>query len=654
MDLPSIAPFPPQNIRSAIPPSEWKSSISAWIAVTKQYLLAGPEKFRLRSEDDSSVVKFLITYYDSVNHHQDDFPNSKVLSKQCFLLVHRILSNTETAPPSMLDWGFLSNLSLVHVKSSSLSLLLYGLWHSKRFSSLAFAKASKAKVIALLERTPFDLESGEQVTKVAAFSRTCPPYGQYLMAGSDFIDCLVLTYDQSQSSSAKEKVLFLAYMALASLMDKTNPQSAALLDHLYGLRSTSLLEHLIRETPFFTQLGRHFSQNPKDNNRALPLLKRLSQIRRPSKSVQHLRRRADKGKGKALADSSIDNDSGLHVHKMSLVSQIRDLFPDLGSGFIIRLLDEYDEDTEQITAQLLDDRLPPHLEKADRSEVFKLPIADDKEDGLAAELVPHGTPPLPPTRRNVHDNDDFDNLAIDASKIHLGRKNKDLTADKMLAADRPSERKAAILSALAAFDSDDDERDDTYDVEDVGGTVDTTYGGEETDKSTSEKTDEELYKVYKTTPDLFKRDPATRMGQPRASLKKETGMTDEAIEGWAIMLGRDPAKQRRLERGSQMNMALLQPTLEATAWKADSGTEGTEDSDAGNMVIANRGGIPSARGRGGGRGRGRGNRGPVTKPSGVKDTQIARQRKDANKASRANHNRRDQRAKKMTRGGFPG
>lgn len=59
------------------------------------------------------------------------------------------------------------------------------------------------------------------------------------------------------------------------------------------------------------------------------------------------------------------------------------------------------------------------------------------------------------------------------------------------------------------------------------------------------------------------------------------------------------------------------------------------------------------RGRGGG-GRGRGGGGAggdVAGPADDRGTQIARQRKDAQKGSRANHNRRDQRARKMARGG---
>jgi activating signal cointegrator complex subunit 2 len=94
---------------------------------------------------------------------------------------------------------------------------------------------------------------------------------------------------------------------------------------------------------------------------------RQSGLARPKKLV---RRKVDKGKAKASND---DYGHGaftgeVHVHRMSMITQIQDLFPDLGGGFIVKLLDEYNDDVEQVTAHLLEDSLPSHLTHADRSE----------------------------------------------------------------------------------------------------------------------------------------------------------------------------------------------------------------------------------------------------------------------------------------------
>lgn len=277
-------------------------------------------------------------------------------------------------------------------------------------------------------------------------------------------------------------------------------------------------------------------------------------------------------------------------------------------------------------------------------------------------LVKHTTAdavkqPSLPARRNVYDDDELDRLAISTSQLRFGRRDPDQTADELLRDRSNAPKAAAILSALAAFDSDDDERDDTYDAEDVGGTVDSVAPGnnpEEQIHNSGDQNERLLFEAYKATPGIFHRDAATRRGQPRASLKDQTGLTDEAIEGWALMLSRDQRRTHQLE-AKYSTFSGVQPELASSSWRPSPDGSGMEDSDSdggGPGRGSSRDKQPRGRGsRGRGRGRGRGN---VAGPSGDKETETARHRKEANKASRANHNRRDQRAKKMARGAFPG
>lgn len=265
--------------------------------------------------------------------------------------------------------------------------------------------------------------------------------------------------------------------------------------------------------------------------------------------------------------------------------------------------------------------------------------------------MPRSTPPLLPSRRNVFDDDELDRLAVDTSQLHIGKRAPERTADDILADRSTAPNKAAILSALAAFDSDDDERDDTYDAADVGGTVDAA-----TSEDPANDNEETLWRTYQSTPNAFERDQATRRGAARTKLKTETGMTDEAIEGWAVMLSRNANQKRRLEMkySAASTFTGQQNELTSTAWRASPAGSGTEQSDTDGGGRGGRGGRARggrARGRGGGPGRGGGN---VAGPSGEHDTEQARRRKEASKSQRANHNRRDQRAKKMARGGFPG
>jgi activating signal cointegrator complex subunit 2 len=470
----------------------------------------------------------------------------------------------------------------------------------------------------------------------------------FFMVGSDLLDSLAVIYPKANPAQRKAITLF-AYLGLISLVTSQSRNLSLLSDHLYSLKSSttseqqSLLSDLVTNTPLLMKLAESTT-----NNAEVAKMKKLEQTisvyrsstTRPKRPV---RRKIDKGKGKSNDEHGHGEFENVHVHHMSLITQVQDLFPELGGAFIMKLLDEYHEDVEQVTAHLLDDSLPEHLRTADRSEQLHS-TAQREENRKLSSLIPRSSPTL--ERRNIFDNDEFDQLAIDASRLHLGRKNAKLTADDVLADRATAPNKAAILSALANFDSDDDERDDTYDAEDVGGTVDSAFAGN--GDADVDQNEEALFMAYRLSPDTFKRDSGTRRAKARIVLRSETGMTDEAIEGWAIMTLRDPRKLRRLE-AKYATFGGQQRELERTSYRESPGDSGTEDDQ--------QGGGYAGRGRGRGRGRGgfsAGRGGSVAGPANEKDTQQARQRKEAGKGSRANHNRRDQRAKKMARGGFPG
>ena len=656
MSLPPLAPFPPPNLRKDIVPEEWELCLDSWLLLTQRYLLLPSKAFAAKILDGSSLVAFLTSYVDaSATAHDLNSKKATSLRKDSFLLIHRTFTEVKDIPPALLDCEFLSGLGIVFAKSQSLKVVLASAWNQNKLEEATSMQESKASLISLMENLTIGLQSEMDITREMALARMCYPYAQFLVVGSDLLDSIVTAYNRNTEISLREHLVAFVYVSLSSLMNEGNPRIHTLFDHLYTLKFTSLLKTIIRTTPFLTRFQRHISSRGGDSGRARPLLEEFSKyawygIR--AEQDDPMRRNVNKGKKKAKDELAHGASDGMHVHKMSLVTELQDLFPDLGSGFIVKLLDEYNDDAEQVTAHLLENNLPPYLRQADRSENFDFPSAGHTgaNHDPTPHLAPRNTPPLPPTRHNIHDHDDFDNLAIDASKLHLGRKNENLTADRLLSSDRPSNQKAAILSALATFDFDDDERDDTYDAEDVGGTVDNTFADGEADVK-GDKNDEALFNAYKMTPALFNRDWDTRRGQPRSALKRETGMTNEAIEGWAIMLSRDPRRLKQLERVHETSGS-QQSALEGTAWSADSGAE---DSNAAGVQGGHQGRFRGG-GRGGDRGRGRGGRGAgaVAGPANEHDTQVARQRKDASKGSRANHNRRDQRARKMASGGFPG
>jgi activating signal cointegrator complex subunit 2 len=676
MSLPHFAPFPDAKVRKSILPEEWQLYLESWSSLADLYLRLGDQQFASAIQEKDTLTPFLTSFFHELAHDDTLAPSVASLRKKAFFLSHRLLSRDD-APSALLGWSALSDICHVYPKSEQLRTLLQGLWKRKGATIEKSLQTAKTSLIRNLEsKRPEETES--TLDRIAPLLRASTDASLFMLTGSDFLDALSAAYLRVLQPMQK-KLVTIAYLGLTAALEGPKPNYSLLSDHLYSLKSSeeqeqkkeprkkTLVADLVTNTPFLEKV-RDKATTPEasrvKNTAASLSAFRQSSVARPKKLI---RRKTDKGKAKANQDGYGHGTftGELHVHRMSMVTQIQDLFPDLGAGFIVKCLDEYKDDIEQVTAHLLEDSLPPHLAEADRSEkLYVLPYHNNPGYAILTNSRPApatASQPLPPPRssqyiperRNVFDDDEFDKLAVDTSRLHIGRRGQDLSADKILSDRSKAPAKSSILAALAAFDSDDDERDDTYDAEDVGASVDTAALGPGEDVDLGDKNEEALFRAYTMTPELFGRDSDTRRGKARTALKSETGMTDEAIEGWGIMMGRNPKQLRRLEAKFSAFQG-QQPQLQSTAWRespAGSGDEASGDGSGGR----------GARGGGRGRGRGRGRGGPgggrgggsVAGPTDDKGTQISRQRKEANKGSSANHNRKAQRGKKMARAGFP-
>ncbi|KAK2845269.1 hypothetical protein FQN49_005884 [Arthroderma sp. PD_2] len=668
-----LAPVPPQSVVKLIPDEEWRACLDAWITSVEARLRLTDKEFEVSASNDEAAQLFLISYFSGSNSTPTRGSSTKaanLLQRLCFLLCRRILLTGLHAPPQLLTVEFLGSFSPFYTTTQPLRNLLLDVWG--RDSETIAANTQKAKIAIIQKLSVSDAEpySGLEadLRSLTLLASNLCEVGRVLMAGDDYIDALFETFRKARGEHLHKAIVAHVYVALISLMKLSPPATSVLLDQLYGLKSSAkvdsksprveptLLSALVCSTNFVKRLENLLVGN-QQQKRGDTLILSLRTYRSECKALHkpyQRPRKVDKGKGRAVPADISDE---IHIHRMSLVTQVQDLFPYLGSGYIVRLLDFYNDDIEATISNLIEGSLPVHLKNLDQASQLQ-----EQQD--AADIAPRSTPPLsespPPLfdRKNVFDNDEFDRLEISSSKLHIGRANAELTADDLLADKTGSTNKAAILAALAAFDSDDDERDDTYDVADVGGTVDTHPTATDGDMSEAREgsgmaAEMKLYELYKSNPAAFARDQTTRRSQHRMTLRKETGMTDEAIEGWALMLSRDPKRVTRLERNIALSglRANQQPELQPTAYRKPTGDDGSGAESSGHDGGRGRG--HGRGGRGGGRGRGRGGMGAAGGgESGGPGSAIDRRRKDENKGSRANHNRRNQRAKKMARGGL--
>ncbi|KAJ7485495.1 hypothetical protein FB451DRAFT_1337644 [Mycena latifolia] len=334
----------------------------------------------------------------------------------------------------------------------------------------------------------------------------------------------------------------------------------------------------------------------------------------------YTRKPSTKGKGKDVSPPAATavEDPELDVN----VTQVLDVLPEHAPEYIRALLLHPSYSTpEQVVEALLEGTAP-------------------SEEGL--QSAPPSTDELASyVRRNVYDDD-----AMDLSHLRVGKK----TDHESVLRDRTfiEQMKADILRRAEAISDDEEEEEDAEDKDGAGkgkmkehaddGDLDIDAAhihvkvagdGEESGGEDGDAEDDEEALT-------FDRDAQTRRGKPRADLKTQTGWSDEQLEGWRIMLERNPKKDKILQKhefaGNQNQIVL--------------DSQGASSSSGGPQRGGGRG-RGGRGGRGGGRGRGGG--------GGDDAAATARERawKDKSKASRSNHNRKRGHDKKMARAGGP-
>uniref|UniRef100_A0A8C6NBC3 Uncharacterized protein n=1 Tax=Melopsittacus undulatus TaxID=13146 RepID=A0A8C6NBC3_MELUD len=285
----------------------------------------------------------------------------------------------------------------------------------------------------------------------------------------------------------------------------------------------------------------------------------------------------------------------------SLISQVKDLLPDLGEGFILACLEEYSYNAEQVINNILEEKLEPYLDKLDRTMQRQL-----KSDPT----------PLVTSRYNVFQNDEFDVFSrdsVDVSRIQKGkRREKDTTRsllnDKRLVAEQKERysqyrlvvEELPVQQGEAQLYGEDyeDEYDDTYDGNQVGA-------------NDADSDDELISRRPFTIPQVLR-----TKGQEEGQEEEEEDEEEE-----------EEAEKERTKDHFVQDPAVLRERAEARrlAFLARKGYKHDSSAVVGNVK---------------GHGQNR-------------ETVQERRKKEANKSTRANHNRRAMADRKRSKGMIP-
>ncbi|KAJ2505059.1 hypothetical protein GGI11_007140 [Coemansia sp. RSA 2049] len=274
-------------------------------------------------------------------------------------------------------------------------------------------------------------------------------------------------------------------------------------------------------------------------------------------------------------DVSSDDNDGEQSNQVA-ITQIRELLPDLGAGFICACLDYYDQNVEAVIGSVLEDSLPLDLANMDRALAVWKPSRDNTAVGSKNETDSdaEGSPGVQPagsvleSRRNIFDNDEFDIFnrgSLDWSRVSKGK------TQKPAGVRSPDNHLKSRIMEIAQRMDDEDEYDDTYDETAQDGAADTLDVDELTSPSNSQKPpansdsrqkvdtqeastdpirpwEDALVHQYLSNPKVLERNKLSRKLPERQALKTKTGLSDEQLEGWFIMFQRNPRQKSVLTR----------------------------------------------------------------------------------------------------------
>ncbi len=372
-------------------PDEWAACLDAWVLLAAAHLSFSVPDFQRISAKDESITTFLLTYMSEAALSPDiasfgDPVRWKRLLKLCFVLSNRLF-HVEDPPGNILRWEFLSDFCKVYGKARSLKAIS-SLWAGSRLVLERDLAAMKSSLIEDLESgiegNPKHLE--QKLKRLNHLIHSSPETATFLMNGSDFLDGLISCY-KLMNPPLRKAIISTAYLSLLGLTEGPNPRFSLLTDQLYSLKAAadshkagptnfndSFAAELVTATPILKQLQNRVESNETSSGRAKSVISSLKEFRKagggwPKRLVKS---KVDKGKGSAPVQDEYGNGSAgeIHIYRMSLITQIQDLFPDLGSSFIMKLLHEYDEDVEQVISHLLEDSLPTHLRDVDHGDVL--------------------------------------------------------------------------------------------------------------------------------------------------------------------------------------------------------------------------------------------------------------------------------------------
>ncbi|KAG5438371.1 hypothetical protein PCANB_002859 [Pneumocystis canis] len=537
-----VTRYPARSLRANITPYDWKNAVYAWIRCMR-YCLTISEYELERIFDkptNSSLGIFIQDYlnahtprkYENLQNFISD-PIEDILLGEIFLLLHRILTSERLCtyilkiPFVLFDFcalfAFDSTENVFYAlknvyQCAEKDVFIQTYFIRDEFQGLMNTLVSLSDEALMREALTYRIS----LQALTLFIRLCFSATCVFLEDEDFLRSIACLYHRGTIvNSIKPDLLYLVFTLFTSFLCEDWACLLIVKRFTWLYEQLSLEKELLRDLVLDTSIVECFYEVELFSEEIVTQLKNLKQ----------------NSKSRNMGNTS-NSDLDTSAQRLYLISHIKDMFPEYGEGFIDMCLIEYHDNVETVISHILENSFPPHIS-----------MIDKKASRLDIELSRNISKALVTRENNLNAFGDF-------SRIYKKKKGYDNSFIR--------EHKQTILNLALA---DDDEKDDMYD--DVGELSDIEIQDRD-DFLKSNNMDEILYATYIVSPEVFDRSSQTRKSSGRMELRSKTGLSDEQIEGWKIMLDRNPRYAEKIENmldftGNQV--------LSSVEWKKDQNEE---------------------------------------------------------------------------------
>lgn len=534
----ALAAYPTRAARAQIAAADWDAAVHAWTSWLRDSAAAPDSAFEELFGTEQPLSAFIYAYLDAhtprKNADEHGFTGATAtkaedeLSEAVFLVLERVFHLESTKlqilkhPFVLFDFCVLYALDcaprVLHtVEHISLSAERQVIIEAHRVRDEYIVQIQQ---LVETEKIIQEKKQRVQLQALMVFVRLCAP-ATCVFLDEGFIGLIARVYQRGALiSGIKEELLWLVFTLFTSFLWERGVCEQIVRRFRWLYEEEWVSRELLRDLVLETEIVERFYEGALFSEEIVSELRALREASLPGKLLP----------GKQLPG----------------IQKLQELFPASTEAFLDECLCACGGDVEAAVCMILESNSTVDTQKS-------IDTCTGKERVCP---VNSGCPVATGNDRCLPGGNKLDRV-VEIQKIYRGKKGY-ASADAMLE-DKLFVREHKQMIMDSVFVNDEDEKDDTY--EEAG-----SSDGEVREECRMNRVDGILYTTYIVSPEVFNRTMEARRSCGRKELQASTGLSDEQIECWKMMLDRNP---RQAEKYEEMYGFSGNEALPSSKWSSD-------------------------------------------------------------------------------------